>query len=329
MSQDRIISFLHAKRIFIAFKFSFSYFATMDTRQLETFLAIIQRGGFAAAAKEVNLSASAVSQQISALEADLGTALFDRSRRPPALTTKGREVQAAARSILRIVADTKAAIEGEDVGGTLALGALRTCGTHILPNALAQLNQSYPDLRFRMAIGQSEDLMADVISGQLDAALVADNVAVPPGLQWTLVFTEPLVVLKPSSVPENSLEDLVRDQPFIRYGIRVPLARQIDTEIARLGLTVRQIVSVNTMSAVVGCVQAGLGFAIVPYAALRGLQTETINWFPFGTSPIHRGLGIVQYPNSRRAKVLEKLSELLSYTGNVASDEGQTGITAG
>lgn len=292
----------------------------MDTRQLETFLAIIQRGGFAAAAKEVNLTASAVSQQISALESDLGAALFDRSRRPPALTTKGREVLMAARSILRIVADTKAAIEGEDVGGTLALGALRTCGTNILPQALSQLKDSYPELRFRLAIGQSEDLMADVVSGQLDAALVADNVAVPPGLQWTLVFTEPLVILSPSGCPGKNLEELARDMPFIRYGIRVPLARQIDTEIARLGIAVQQVMSVNTMSAVVGCVQAGLGFAIVPYAALRGLQTSSLDWFPFGSTPIHRGLGIVQHPESRRAKVLKRLSELLQLSGNVTDD---------
>ena len=50
----------------------------MDTRQLETLLAISQRGGFAAAAQAVNLTASAVSQQIAALEAEIGTQLFDR-----------------------------------------------------------------------------------------------------------------------------------------------------------------------------------------------------------------------------------------------------------
>ncbi|TLP60309.1 LysR family transcriptional regulator [Parasedimentitalea maritima] len=294
----------------------------MDTRQLETFLAIIQRGGFAAAAKEVNLSASAVSQQISALEQDLGTALFDRSRRPPALTTKGREVQSSAQSILRIVAETKATVRDGDVGGTLALGALRTFGAYILPHALARLKVSYPDLSYRLRVGLSEDLMADVVSGQLDAALVADHVAVPAGLQWTLVFSEPLVVLTPPGVTEKRLEKLVRDVPFIRYGIQVPLARQIDTEIARLGLTVRQVVSVNTMSAVLGCVQAGLGFAIVPYAALRGSQTTSLDWFPFGATPIHRGLGIVQRPNSRRGKVLEQLSEVLRQTGISQGDDG-------
>lgn len=60
------------KRVIIALSFSFSYLVAMDTRQLETFLAITQQGGFAAAARAVNLTASAVSQQIAALEAEVG-----------------------------------------------------------------------------------------------------------------------------------------------------------------------------------------------------------------------------------------------------------------
>ena len=80
----------------------------MDTRQLETLLAITHHGGFAAAARAVNLTASAVSQQISALEAELGVQLFDRDRRPPVLTAKGAEMVRSAQSILQIVTDTKA-----------------------------------------------------------------------------------------------------------------------------------------------------------------------------------------------------------------------------
>ncbi|MHA3916610.1 LysR family transcriptional regulator [Halovulum sp. GXIMD14793] len=296
----------------------------MDTRQLETFLAITQHGGFAAAARVVNLSPSAVSQQISALEDDLGAKIFDRSRRPPALTTKGREVLSAAQSILRIVRETKTTVTGGDFSGTLALGALRTCGTYVLPRTLTQLKQRHPDLTYRLRVGLSEDLMADVASGQLDAALVADHVTVPTGLQWTLVFTEPLIVLTPPGAKGKNLEALVQDVPFIRYGIQVPLARQIDTEIARLGLAPNQIASVNTMSAVFGCVQAGLGFSVVPLAAIRGFQTASIDWFPFGATPIHRGLGIVQRPNSRRAVVLQHLSELLQHMGTSGLwEEGQ------
>lgn len=201
----------------------------MDTRQLETFLAITQQGGFAAAARAVNLTASAVSQQIAALEAEVGAALFDRSRRPPALTSKGAEVLAAARTILRIVTETKAAVTGSEVRGTLALGTLRTAGSAILPQALARLCAVYPELTYRLQIGMAEDLMAEVVSGQLDAALVADHVAVPPSLRWTPVISEPLVVLTPPGLEAHSVAAVVRATAYIRYRTAVPLARQIDT----------------------------------------------------------------------------------------------------
>ena len=259
----------------------------MDTRQLETLLAISQRGGFAAAAQAVNLTASAVSQQIAALEAEIGTQLFDRTRRPPALTTKGAEMVRAAQSILQIVSDTKASVAGEQMRGTVALGSLRTGANSLVPQALATL----------------------------DAAVVADHVAVPSSLRWTPVLTEPLIVLTPPGTGTLSIDDLIRDMPYIRYRTQVPLARQIDTEIARLGAAPRQIVSVNTMPAVVGCVRAGLGFAIIPQIALHDAESASLDWFPFGAPPIHRRLGLVQRVASRRAEVLAALVAALIQQG--------------
>ena len=155
----------------------------------------------------------------------------------------------------------------------------------------------------------SEELISEVVSGQLDAALVADHVAVPNGLRWTAVVTEPLVVLTPPGVGAVSMADLIRDVPYIRYRTQVPLARQIDTEFARFGAVPRQVVSVNTMPSVVGCVQAGLGFAIIPQIALQ-------DWFPFGAPPIHRRLGVVQRVTSGREGVLGALVEALTHLGH-------------
>lgn len=292
----------------------------MDIRQLETFLAIAQHGGFAAAARAVNLSASAISQQISALESELGADLFDRSRRPPALTSKGAEVLAAARTILRIVTETKTTVAGGEIRGTLALGTLRTGGSSIVPRALAHLRDTYPELSYRLRIGMSEELMSEVASGQLDAALVADHVAVPAGLTWTPVVSEPLVVLTPPGVSARRLEDVMREVPYIRYRTRVPLARQIDTEIARLGISPKQIVSVNTMTAVIGCVEAGLGFAVIPYVALQPTLTASLGFFPFGSPPLNRQLGIVQRHDSRRAEVLATVIDALRQAGHAPDD---------
>jgi DNA-binding transcriptional LysR family regulator len=279
----------------------------MDTRQLETLLAIEQHGGFAAAAQAINLTASAISQQVSALEAELGAQLFDRSRRPPALTAKGAEMVRSARAILQIVSDAKASVTDGRVRGTLAFGSLRTGAHALVPRALAALRSRYPDLSFRLRIGLSEDLMSEVVSGQLDAALVADHVAVPPGLRWTMVVNEPLVLITPPGTGALSLDDLISTVPYIRYRTQVPLARQIDTEMARLGVSPRQVVSVNTMNSVVGCVRAGLGFAVIPQIALQDMITSSLDWAPFGTPPIHRRLGVVQRPTSSHEEVMTAL----------------------
>ncbi|MDJ0932788.1 LysR family transcriptional regulator [Breoghania sp.] len=126
----------------------------MDTRQLETLLAVERYGGFASAAQAINLTAFAVSQQISALERELGAELFDRSRRPPVLTTKGAEVVRSARKILQICTETKVSVPGDPVRGTLALGTLRTGADSIMPRSLARLHELYPELSVRLRIGR-------------------------------------------------------------------------------------------------------------------------------------------------------------------------------
>jgi DNA-binding transcriptional LysR family regulator len=231
------------------------------------------------------------------------------------LTTKGAEMVRAAQSILQIVSDTKASVAGEQMRGTVALGSLRTGANSLVPQALATLSASFPHLNFRLRVGVSEELMSEVVSGQLDAAVVADHVAVPSSLRWTPVLTEPLIVLTPPGTGTVSIDDLIRDMPYIRYRTQVPLARQIDTEIARLGAAPRQIVSVNTMPAVVGCVRAGLGFAIIPQIALHDAESASLDWFPFGAPPIHRRLGLVQRVASRRAEVLAALVAALIQQG--------------
>jgi len=288
----------------------------MDTRQLETLLAIEQHGGFAAAAQAVNLTPSAISQQVAALEAELGAELFDRSRRPPVLTAKGEEMVRSAKKILQIVTETKTSVTAGRVRGTMAIGSLRTGANSLVPNALATLRNSYPDLNFRLRVGLSEELMNEVVSGQLEAALVADHVAVPPTLRWTAVVNEPLFVLTPPGTGVLSLNALISTVPFIRYRTQVSLARQIDTEIARLGVAPRQIVSVNTMSAVVGCVRAGIGFAVIPRIALQDAITASMDWFPFGAPPIHRELGVVQRSTSGREEVLRALIASLTHHGH-------------
>ena len=291
----------------------------MDTRQLQTLLAIAEEGNFAAAARKVNLTPSAVSQQIAALEKEIGVAVFDRSRRPPALNAKGVQLLQAARSILQIVEDTRADITGKGVTGTLNIGALRTCTFGLLPRAIADLREAYPQLTYSLTVGFSQALMNDVVSGRLDVAIVAEHVGVLPTLRWTPFLHEPLLAVAPPGTPRRTAGDWLTERPYIRYKTSVPLANQIDTELARLGLAPRDVVVVDTMPAAIGFVRAGLGVSVVPLMSLQdqaaAIPSTTaastaastaiaLPAVPFGEPPSVRRIGTVQRMSSTRSSVI-------------------------
>ena len=98
----------------------------MDTRQLKTLVAIAEHGTFSRAAERVLLTPSAVSQQIHALEQEVGVPLFNREKRPPTLNLQGLQLLETAKQILGLVDEVKGAIEGKRTTGTLNIGAVRT-----------------------------------------------------------------------------------------------------------------------------------------------------------------------------------------------------------
>ena len=291
----------------------------MDVRQLQTLVAVADTGSFASAARVVNLTASAVSQQIQTLEGEVGATLFDRKKRPPQINAKGEELVRAARSVVQTMTEARLTITGGRTAGMLKIGAIRTISMRLVPFALADMSALYADLSFNLTVGISQALMVDVAAGRLDTALVAEHLGVPSGLSWTPMFSEPLVLVAPSHAAGLSELSLLYDLPFIRYETAVPLARQIEMELSRLGVTPREIAVANTMPSVIGMVQAGLGVAIVPKIAFLDASPGSLYCTPFRDGAITRRLGLVQRQVSSRSEVLTGLRRILSRR---ASDMG-------
>ncbi|SIS94880.1 DNA-binding transcriptional regulator, LysR family [Roseivivax lentus] len=286
----------------------------MDLRQLETLVAVAETRSFAGAARIVNLTASAVSQQIQALEAEVGVSLFDRRTRPPRLNAQGEEMVRAARQMVQTMTETRRTITGGRTSGVLNFGAIRTVSLWLAPLAFAAMRAQFPALSFDLRVGVSEALMADVSAGRLDAAVVAEHVGVPAGLIWTPVVTEPLLLVAPPGAEGQDARALLAEYPFIRYETDVPLSRQIETELSRIGVRRREIAVSNTMPSIVGCVQAGLGVAVVPKLATLNLPTGSLQILPFGQEPITRRIGLVQREVSARSKVLGAMRDTLAAT---------------
>jgi|TARA_R110001583_G_scaffold195426_2_gene373219 DNA-binding transcriptional LysR family regulator len=287
----------------------------MDTRQLRTLVAIAEHGTFARAADAVYLTPSAVSQQMHALETELSVALFNRETRPPTLNTHGLQLLETAHSILHMVEDTKSALLGQRKTGTLSIGSVRTSTIGLLPRAIVALRNSYPGLRINLRVGLSSSLIADVQAGRLDMAIVAEQLGIPQNLVWRPFIREPLVVIAPPGTPDMSARDMLETLPVVRFRSNVPLAHLIDMELARMGIVTNETAEIDTISAIVECVAAGLGATIVPNIAVREYG-EKFLIRPFGEPQVFRQVGIVQRVSSAKMDLLEEIHDQLAVLAN-------------
>lgn len=284
----------------------------MDTRQLRTLLAIAAHGTFAKAAQVVHLTASAVSQQMQALEQELNVTLFERSSRPPKLTSEGLQVVEMAANVLRLEEDTKASLRGDRLTGTLMLGSVRTSGLSLLPRTISQMRIEYPAVKVNLRVGLSSTLIADVAGGRLDAAIVAEHAGFPPALRWSPFLKEPLLIIAPRGMPVSDPVHMLSTLPFVRFRSAVPLANLIDTEISRLGVLTNDVAEIDTIGSIVTCVRHGLGISVVPHVALEEPEGQELTRLPFGDPQVTRQIGIVERTSSPRGEIIRRLHEVLA-----------------
>ncbi|MDH4571550.1 LysR family transcriptional regulator [Salinicola acroporae] len=285
----------------------------MDTRQLRTLMAIAEYGTFARAAREVNLTPSAVSQQILALEQELDTPLFNRETRPPSLNLHGLKLLETAKKILGLVEETRISLKGSRISSSLSIGSVRTSTIGLLPRAIVALRQTYPELHVDLRVGMSSALLRDINAGRLDLAVVAEPANAPRNLSWSPFLREPLVVIAPPGTPTMAAEELLESLPFVHFTSDVSLAVLIDNELTHQGIKVKHIAEIDTIPAIVECVAAGLGASVVPDIAVRENGRDMLK-LPFGKPQIYRQIGTVQRANSAKSELLiamhNKLAEL-------------------
>ena len=284
----------------------------MDTRQLKTLLAIATNGTFAKAADVVGLTPSAVSQQIQALEQEMNTTLFVRSSRPPKLTPQGLQVLEMAKEMLQAEENTKAGLRGDRIAGTLMLGSVRSSALNLIPTSIVQMRAQYPGIKINLRVSLSTPLIADVASGRLDAAVVAEHWGFPPAVRWSPFLREPLWLIAPEGTDASEPIELLKNRPYVRFRSDVPLANLIDTEISRLGIVTQDVAEIDTIASIVTCVRQGLGISVVPHVALQDPEDQNLVRFPFGRPQVTRQIGIVERTVSPRGEIIARLHAILA-----------------
>ena len=245
----------------------------MQFQQLAYFVAVADTRHFTRAAEAVHVSQPSLSQQIRALEKELGAPLFSRARGNIALTDAGEALLPLAR---RILADADTArhevLELAQLRrGRVRLGATPSLCTGLLPDVLRDFHDRHPGIQLLIEEGGSHGLVRELARGALDLALVALPLPSPsPALTTVELFQEDLVVVSsaaadPADLPRSPLRiaDLEgRPMVMFRHGYDL---RELTLAACRAaGFEPYLTVEGGEMDAVLGFVRAGLGGGVVP-----------------------------------------------------------------
>src|SRR6201990_1462707 len=146
----------------------------MELSDLLTFSAVARLGGITRAAAELNTVQSNVTQRIKAMEAEIGTALFERHSRGMTLTGAGRRRWPYAQQLAALSREAVLAARDDGVPkGPLAIGSMETPAAVRLPALLAEFHRRFPAVRLSLRTAPTADLVAAVLDGTLDGAFVA------------------------------------------------------------------------------------------------------------------------------------------------------------
>ncbi|HEU4891778.1 MAG TPA: LysR family transcriptional regulator [Vicinamibacterales bacterium] len=167
---------------------------------IRTFVAVADAKGVSAAARELHLTQSAVTRRVQRVEHAVGARLVDRRHRPFVLTAAGGRALESCRRVLAAAAelhDTASPAPG--AAGDLKLGVAHALTELVLVEPMGALAQSWPSVRWQLSTGWSEDLLARLKSGALDAVcvLLPKGQPIPPSLTGTVLGAEEVVVVAP------------------------------------------------------------------------------------------------------------------------------------
>ena len=246
-------------------------------KHLRYFEALAQQRHFGRAAEMCAISQPALSVQIKELEEILAAPLVERGPREVRLTSLGEAFALRARDILRAVDELGdlARASQERLFGRLRIGVIPTIAPYLLPRFVNRLGHLYPELEIHPYEAVTQKLIARLLDGQIDAAIVALPVS-EPSLEETALFQEEFALVRP-------LQDAQKPVPDAEHLARMRLLLLEEGHCFRdqalsfcstAGALPRELMEASSLSTLVQLVGAGIGVTLIPEMAV-GIETRS------------------------------------------------------
>jgi LysR family hydrogen peroxide-inducible transcriptional activator len=245
----------------------------MELHQLKYVCAIAATGSFSRAAEQCHVAQPSLSQQISKLEDELGTRLFDRLGRSVRLTDAGRTFLPHARTVLHQTEMARSEVDGRrrDARGTVIVGVIPTIAPYYLPERIAAFTRRFPESTLRIVEETTPVLVESLRSLAIDIAILSLPLR-RREFEVVPLLTERLYAALPpdhrrAGAASISLSEL-RDERFVLLRDSHCFREIALAACHRARLDPRIAFESGQFSSLLGMVAAGVGVSLVPEMAV-------------------------------------------------------------
>jgi DNA-binding transcriptional LysR family regulator len=254
----------------------------VELRHLRAFRAVARTSSFTRAAQELHYAQSSITEQVQALEAELGVALFSRIGRKLALTPSGERLVGYADNVLALVEEARNVVEdsAEQPSGELVIGGLETLCASLVPGALSRYRSKYAQVKVAVRQENRRELYASVRREDIDVCFTFGTPPTNAELRSETLFDDRLVIIAPrghrlSRHDPVELSDL-RGEDFLVTEPGCGFREMYDRSLGKLGAEGPRIAAeVSSVATLSNCVAAGMGCALLPELAIAARHRDT------------------------------------------------------
>ncbi|HSW03727.1 LysR family transcriptional regulator [Aquabacterium sp.] len=244
---------------------------TLDLDSLEIFRTVAREGGVIRAAARLNRVQSNVTTRIKQLEERLGVALFRRQGRSLVLSAEGQGLLVHAERLLRLADEAESDVRAGPARGPFRLGSLESTAGSRLPAVLSRYHRLHPAVVIELSTGNTAALVQRVMDYRIEAAFVSEPFTAPE-LNAQAVFDEELVLVTSKDHPAVSEAADLGRSTILAFTQGCSYRKRLEDWFGATNVLPERVLEFASYPAIIACVAAGTGCAIVPASVLHALR---------------------------------------------------------
>lgn len=290
----------------------------VSLRQLRYLESLAETRHFGHAAEACAVSQPALSMQIKELEDELHLSLVERRKSGIELTEQGEEIARRARTILASVRDLLDYAKHQEgvLSGALKLGAIPSIAPYLLPKALPELQRRFPGLSLQLRETVTENLVRELVTGDLDLILVALPID-DPELETVHLFDDRFILATKAGGgakrPRQAASDLLASERLLLLEEGHCLRDQALSYCHMVTPEARNSFGASSLATIVQMVASGYGITLLPEMAIESEvhRRNDISLLRFRAPEPKREIGLAWRKTSPRKADFEQLAALL------------------